>query len=147
MANKVNFSKEQLNQMMFMHNEGKSNKEIAKKFNTSTSTIVRKLRSMGIPSSHPSLSEERIKQAIELYGQLKSIQAVSKRLYMGEVTVKDILLKNNIYILNRSEVKKTCYINEDYFETIDTHRKAYYLGLLCADGTIGKNNNKVAISL
>ena len=31
-----------------------------------------------------------------------------------------------------------CKINENYFENIDSHKKAYWLGFICADGHINK---------
>ena len=43
---------------------------------------------------------------------------------------------------------KTRYIvnNEKYFENIDTENKAYFLGLLFADGYVG-NENQIIITL
>ena len=43
-------------------------------------------------------------------------------------------------------------VNENYFETIDTREKAYFLGLLAADGCIhktipGKRNTRISLSL
>jgi len=38
-------------------------------------------------------------------------------------------------------------INENYFETIDTNEKAYWLGFLYADGYIGNKNEKLQICL
>ena len=43
-------------------------------------------------------------------------------------------------------------LNENYFETIDTREKAYFLGLLAADGCIhktipGKRNTRISLSL
>lgn len=36
--------------------------------------------------------------------------------------------------------KKT--YNEDYFKNIDNEEKAYFLGLICSDGSITYNENK-----
>jgi len=35
-------------------------------------------------------------------------------------------------------MKHKCKINENYFEKIDSHEKAYWLGFICADGHISK---------
>lgn len=37
--------------------------------------------------------------------------------------------------------------NENFFETIDSEDKAYWLGFICADGYINKRGNTVAITL
>lgn len=35
-------------------------------------------------------------------------------------------------------MRHRCKINENYFENIDSHKKAYWLGFICADGHINK---------
>ena len=37
--------------------------------------------------------------------------------------------------------------NEDFFENIDSEKKAYWLGFICADGYINKKGNTVGITL
>jgi hypothetical protein len=44
-------------------------------------------------------------------------------------------------------MKKLYHFNEDYFETIDTEDKAYFLGLLFADGNIYMARHRVQITL
>lgn len=144
---KIVFTQEQINQMIKLHDDGVLNKDIAKYFGVSTSTINRRLAKSGIVSRHPRVTPERIKKAIELYKEYENINDVSKLLHMNSSTIHNILMNNNIPIKSMSEVKRTCYINESYFDNIDSHRKAYYLGLLYADGNVGLNDNKVYISL
>ena len=38
-------------------------------------------------------------------------------------------------------MKHRCKINENYFEKIDSHKKAYWLGFICADGHISKQGH------
>lgn len=38
-------------------------------------------------------------------------------------------------------------IDENYFEKIDTPNKAYFLGLIAADGNVGSKNSKIKLSL
>lgn len=45
-------------------------------------------------------------------------------------------------------VRKRVYtLNQHYFDTIDTEEKAYFFGLLCADGSIHRNGYVVSIEL
>lgn len=54
-------------------------------------------------------------------------------------SILHLLKKNNI---NRRDAKRRSVISDhNYFENIDTEGKAYFLGLLIADGSIIKNKN------
>ena len=56
-------------------------------------------------------------------------------------TLRKFLRKNNI-----ERKKKAQYTeNEDFFHDIDSEEKAYYLGFICADGSI--NKNRISITL
>lgn len=59
--------------------------------------------------------------------------------------IKTILTKNGIQIRGIREVNKKYSFNEDYFEKIDSEDKAYFLGLLMADGC--NNREGFTISL
>jgi hypothetical protein len=62
-----------------------------------------------------------------------SYKILSKKYNISTWSVGNILKKNNI----KSRVRKyKC--NENYFEKIDTNEKAYWLGLLYADGYVRK---------
>lgn len=53
----------------------------------------------------------------------------------------------NISMLDKSHVHMKYELNETYFDCIDTENKAYILGLLYADGNVGKETNIIQISL
>ncbi len=58
---------------------------------------------------------------------------LSKKYNICTWSIRNVLKKNNI----KSRIRKhNC--NEDYFEKIDTNEKAYWLGLLFADGYVRK---------
>jgi hypothetical protein len=58
-------------------------------------------------------------------------------------------LKNNIELRDSSHSKQIYEINENIFEKIDTHEKAYWLGLLYADGShiLSDGKHEFTISL
>lgn len=147
MAEKIIFTQEQLDKMVQMHNDGYLNREIAAYFNTSKGTVGRRLAEMGVESRHPLLDAEREKNAIELYCKYKRLKLVGKELNMSSKTVGDILRRNGINVLGLSDVAKKCSVNGHYFDVIDSHRKAYYLGLIYADGTVRAKGNRFQISL
>ncbi len=147
MAKKILFTQEQLDQMVQMHQNGFLNREIAEAFHTSRGTIDRRLAEMNVPSRHPWVTPEKEQQVILLYEQYHSLQRVGNELRMNAKTIREVLVKHNQYIYTASENHTIKTVDESYFEVIDSHRKAYYLGLLYADGTIDGNSPKVAIAL
>lgn len=144
---KIQFTRDQLNEMVRLHDSGMLNKDIAKRFSTSAGTVNRRLAELGVQSRHPKLTLEREAEAIALYEKYQNLSQVCTELSMNTETLSMILKKNNIRQLSMSELKRTKKINESYFDKIDSHRKAYYLGLLYADGTVSSKSNRVQISL
>lgn len=59
-----------------------------------------------------------------------------------------LLKRNNIIINNnQSELQRKYSLNEHYFDIIDTEEKAYFLGLLYADGCNYLKENHISLSL
>lgn len=69
---------------------------------------------------------------INLYNKGISATGICKLLPYSSHTVLKYLRQNNVSIRNRASYKNS--FNENYFENIDTQEKAYFLGLLMADG-------------
>lgn len=70
----------------------------------------------------------------------KNIPELSKECGVSERAYSRILKENGI----NSRLKRRYSIeNEDYFDTIDTNDKAYFLGLIYADGFVGEHDNFV----
>lgn len=61
---------------------------------------------------------------------------------ISERHYKDIILENGGVFNNLTQKYN---FNEDYFETIDSEDKAYFLGFIIADGTINCDNNSIRI--
>ena len=143
----VEFTEEEKEKMVRLHNDGLLNKELAKIFNTSMSMISHLLRSMNVESRHPMLTEERKFKIKECYEQFQNISKVAKLMKCNNITVSSILQEYGIKALSMSEVKRKYKIDENYFDAIDTQNKAYSLGFIFADGTVSKNGSGVAIAI
>lgn len=85
---------------------------------------------------------------------------IAKKLGVARVTVTDRRKKLGIKsFFEKTGLKKRnddlylggrpreIELNENYFDEIDSNEKAYYLGLLLADGSVSKSLNHVEISL
>lgn len=67
----------------------------------------------------------------------KSGSSISRFLKRSGIKIKN----------NRSELSRKYSINEHYFDIIDTEDKAYFLGLLYADGCNYEKENSISINL
>ena len=82
------------------------------------------------------LTEEEIHFIIDSYSNTGlTITEIREKLHIKLNRIREVLIQNNIPIKKRGLIKNRT-INEDYFKIIDTEGKAYFLGLLFADGSI-----------
>lgn len=88
--------------------------------------------------------EIRNQQIIEM-AYTKSQKEIGEIFNISQSQVGNILKKAGIKLpksrLNMSKLA----LDIDYFKTIDTPEKAYWLGFICADGCIYKNGGKLTI--
>lgn len=86
-------------------------------------------------------SSEKTKEIVRLYQSNCTLSQIAKKLRpLSREKVKLILQENGIS-LRRTTTKK---INEKYFDVIDTPNKAYFLGMLFADGCVYEMNGRIA---
>lgn len=86
-------------------------------------------------------------EIIEHY-KTKNTKEIGDLFNCSHVTIGNLLKANGIKLIRKNTKKILKYsLKIDYFENIDTEKKAYYLGLLYADGNISKDYNKMSLSL
>lgn len=89
-------------------------------------------------------SDDFINKVIEEYlGGLTAIE-LNKKYNIKSGTINYHLRKRG---LSRGSGKPSSIANKDYFETIDTEEKAYFLGFLMADGCISSSHVNYHIKL
>lgn len=82
------------------------------------------------------------------YDDNKSLHEIGKLMNCAFCTIYRVMKYNGFVLRPKSYHTKLKYtVNEDYFNVIDTPDKAYFLGLLYADGTINKKDKLVGIGL
>lgn len=86
-------------------------------------------------------------EIIQEYKNGYSAPAISKKYNIDEYLIYKTLKENGIKLRDTHKRNRTYRLNTNYFDEINTNEKAYWLGLLMADGYVGKNNNMVGISL
>ena len=80
------------------------------------------------------VTNSEIDQMVELYECGASAAAICEILPYTPHTILSHLRKRGVKIRNKAGFKEP--FNENYFENIDTEKKAYFLGFLMADGCI-----------
>lgn len=133
-----NWDKEEkiLLENLFIENKIKI-KDMYKFFkNKSTNNINYYASKMNLKNKRKNIIPEDNKIVFS-YKSGSSISKISKELNISQYCVRKILLKNNINIKKSNYyINKKYNINENFFETIDTEEKAYWLGFIYADGSI-----------
>lgn len=130
--------------------EGKSIRELAKKYGFSRQGFSLHLKDQGIqvnatkPSNGSEETLRKIKQAKELYNEGKSIQEIKKEVKLDGAILAHEFKKMGIDTIEEARKYK---VNEDIFKTIDTGEKAYWLGFLYADGSVTFENGRYVLEL
>lgn len=94
-----------------------------------------------------SITENDYPEVIKDYLAGYAITRLRKKYKTSLPVINSILKDSGIYIKNSSERCKKYSVNISYFGIINTEAKAYFLGLLYADGSVTKNNKTLEIGL
>ena len=80
------------------------------------------------------ISRDQYNEIINRYNIGESTPVIAKDFNVNPLTIINILKKNNVKIRTYSESKRKYKVLHNFFDTIDTQEKAYFLGYLFADG-------------
>jgi hypothetical protein len=123
---------------------GESMEYLSKRYKKSTKTLKKYFLKNQIPIRNPKQKILiDINLCLSLYKKLGSVPKVAKILNYNEDTLYREFKRKNITV---KPVKKY-FFNDSYFKKVDTKDKAYFLGLLYADGCNDSGKNKVRIHL
>lgn len=129
---------------LYLNHPEITTKEIAKQFNVSISTIARIARINNLPrrvgsASNVRLTKEQIEEIKEKYTKAVSILTLQKEYNISYDRVKNIIKDCEIVSIAK---QKNPNLKENYFESIDSNEKAYWLGWIISDGAITNNPEK-----
>ena len=141
-------SSDQISEIINLYSDGMTPKNIGLKFGIFNNSVTRILKKYGISRNQlERVDDSSIKYIIKEYISGKPSTIIANDLNISDSTVGRILKRNKINI-RPSEINKRKYeINSNYFELIDSEEKAYFLGLLYADGNISSSRNAMKIML
>lgn len=84
-----------------------------------------------------------INEVISLYSKGQSIKEIKDKLNIASKKITYIILSKNIMRKRTPKFMK----QENFFESIDTEEKAYWLGFIYADGYVGETNCNLELTL
>ena len=85
-------------------------------------------------------NKQNIEEIIKLYKSSVSCKKIGKQFNCSKQTINKLLKLHNVSLRDTSHSNRKYYVNENIFEKIDSHEKAYWLGMLTGDGWITKRN-------
>jgi len=91
-------------------------------------------------------SDLQVKDIIGKYlNEKKTIKDIASLYGISDIVIKRVLRENSIQTRLPEETSRKYYFNEHYFDFVDSPEKAYFLGLLMADGY--NSNASIALVL
>lgn len=144
------YSEEIKKEAIKLYLEGLSAPSISKIIGANEGTIREWVKISGnetrIGGTYSKIYDEKIfNQIMELYNNGVYSTEIDKILNLKRGISAYLLRKNNISLRHRGPKSKI--ENENYFDTIDTPEKAYYLGWIMADGNISIYNGQYSLKL
>lgn len=110
---------------------------MAEKYNCSKKSILSYAKKIGFKNEYiGSLNETQKQEIIKLY-ETKSSAELAKEYGVHRGQITKIWFDQGLC----GKSKNRYYLNDTYFENIDTPDKAYFVGLLASDGNVFKRKN------
>lgn len=125
---------------------GDSMNDIAKTHDVSLPTVLRILKKHGVANSF--IFEKSMEDdLIDGYRNMPSMAYWARHYNISPSVIKRILIQNNEPLVSNSDAHRKYHFKHNVFDKIDTEEKAYWLGFMFADGTVGSSRDDVKIDL
>lgn len=129
-----------------MYNDGYGSNEIAATVGCSVGTVYNALKrgNQETRSGYHGIKKDFVSEVIKRYNNNESIFSICNTLGTYQEKVKRILRENNVDVISYSKRNNPGFV-ENYFESIDTNDKAYWIGWLVTDGCISKTSISITL--
>ena len=121
--------------------------EIIDKHNITKTALEKILDERNIKYGQKERVDEKKAKIIQLYTKGISTTKMADIISMGQGDISKYLKDNDVSLRPTDFYNRRYTVDHDYFEVIDTHDKAYILGLLAADGYVEDKKHTVNIGL
>lgn len=143
-APRMGLTSEQIKEILEQYYQGKTAIELEKQWSLKPRTIDYFRKKMKLPKYVPeNLSEDNLAKAVSEHMSGILLKDICNKYGVSSTTIYRYMKQHNIEYKNEHGRKNK--FNQDYFESIDTEHKAYWLGFIYADGCVmntGSGNTK-----
>lgn len=141
------FDLEIQNQIIQKYKEDQNIEQLTEKYKCKECDIRKILKENNLDRSYGHFSEELRKRIKTLYLSGKTYLEIRQELLISENGVRNTLKRLQVPKRSVSECNRKYKRNQHYFDSIDTAKKAYILGLLYSDGSNNTQHNSIVLSL
>ena len=114
--------------------------DLAKEYGVCYSTVTSWLNKAGVEIIRKKMVDEKaFKRALGYYDRGMSVKDAARKARVGKNTLRDYLKVNGL--IRHTYTKRDISFDEDFFDSIDTEEKAYWLGFIFADGYVKHGYN------
>lgn len=131
-------------QIINLYNSGSSIQKIVKIYGIHKNLISNYLKENNITVKNNIKIEFDYDYAIKLFNDGYSLNKISQILNIRRSKIANVIKDADIKIPYHEKFK---FLNKDYFSTINSNEKAYFLGFIYADGHINIKRNSLKIDL
>lgn len=141
------------NEIVNMYESGMSVKEILNVLPCSKQTVYDVLNKNNVNLRGKSgkrddgVSKEQVYKMYELYKQGKNTREIGELYNLSSSYISRLFHQESLKLRDQYETSRRYRFNENFFDCIDTQEKAYFLGLLWADGTNSLEKHCIEIGL
>lgn len=144
------FTEDEIKDIIDMYTSFVPVTEICEKYNIKLKRIIYDiLRSNAIPlyGKRKKFSETDLQKIISDYKNGKSATKIASEMDTSSNVIINVLKRNNITIRPSSGLSRKYFVNDFYFDEIDSYEKAYVCGLLWSDGCNKRDRDTITITL
>lgn len=138
-------STEQVERVITLYKSGGTLDGIGSMFGVSRGTISNYLKRNNVSLRNNLILESTKVKIKEMYVSGVTNKELAKIFCLNRCTIQTILKNAGVELRPQTETSRKHVIVENYFVSIDSKEKAYFLGLLYADGSIRRNALEISL--
>lgn len=149
---KINWSQSAIDDICIKYKSGQSSKTLSKEYGCGYRAIIKLLKNNDVcirsGRFEKSVSDDEESMIQALYKQGLSQKSIGDKLGYSQTVIGKYLAKSGCKIRTIKDYDTRRYSwNENYFDSINTPNKAYWIGWIISDGYVNEKQNSIILKL